>query len=174
MARSRPSSFSDPTVGPPILSGDRFDPENRRRLGGPGFRTFLNVADQWQLTEEERLRVLGFPARATYFNWVSKARHNQELLLSVDTLQRISALLGIYKAVRILFGSHAEELAWLRGPHGAPTFGGQPPMALVTAGSQDGLMLVRRYLDAFRGGMFATPNAADNAPALTDDDIIIV
>ncbi|TXH38917.1 MAG: DUF2384 domain-containing protein [Rhodospirillaceae bacterium] len=160
--------------GPAPLPQNRFEPDKRRRLGGPGMRTFLNIAEAWHLSEEDRLRILGFPARATYFNWVSKARKDQELLLPVDTLLRISAMLGIHKSLRILFNDANEELRWLRSPHDAPTFGGQAPMVLITSGSPDGIMLVRRYLDAFRGGTFAAPNAADKTPPLSDEDIVIV
>jgi hypothetical protein len=56
-----------------------------------------------------------------------------------------------------------------------PLFAGQPPINLVTSGTQDGLMLVRRYLDAWRGGVFAAPNAADrNFVPYSDEDIVIV
>src|SRR3546814_2209594 len=83
------------------------------------------------------------------------------LPISVDVLLRISAVLGVHKALRILFGgARDEEVAWLRDPHDALSFGGQPPMALLTNGTQDGIMLVRRYLDAFRG-VVAPPGAAD-------------
>ena len=159
--------------GPFILEADRFSGGNRRRLSGPGMRTFLGIADVWGLGEADRLRVLGFPGRSTYYGWVSRARAGQDLELSVDTLLRISAVLGIWKALRILFDTDAEGVAWLSGPNDAPTFGGQPPMRLVTAGTQDGLMLVRRYLDGMRGGVFAAPNAADDDfKPLTDDDIV--
>src|SRR3546814_2369628 len=86
----------------------------------------------WGLSEGDRLRVLGFPGRSTYYGWVSRARAGQDLELSVDTLLRISAVLGIWKALRILFDTDAEGVAWLTGPNDAPTFGGQPPMRLVT------------------------------------------
>jgi hypothetical protein len=45
-------------------------------------------------------------------------------------------------------GRSEDEGAWLKKPHDAPVFGGQSPMNLVTNGTQDGLMLVRHYLDA--------------------------
>lgn len=140
--------------GPPFLTADRFDSENRRHLGSPGMRAFLNIANAWGLCARERRRILGFPAKSTYYNWAAKAKKGQELLLPVDTLLRISAVLGIHRALRILFASPNEEFAWLRNPHNAPTFGGQPPMTLVTSGSQDGIVLVRRYLDAFVGRTF--------------------
>lgn len=152
-----------------------YSPENRRRLSGPGLRAFLAVADLWGLSEHERLMILGLPGRSTYFGWVSRARSGGNLILSLDTLLRISGVLGVHKALRILFGSASEEVAWLREPHQGPTFGGQPPMALLSNGTQDGIMLVRRYLDAFRGGVFTAPSAFDRELApYHDDDIVIV
>lgn len=174
MAKSRSTPIANREPSPPFLAPDRFEADKRRHLGGPGIRAFLGLGAAWDLNEEERLRVLGYPSRATYFNWVSKAKKGQELLLPVDTLLRISAMLGIHKSLRILFNNAHDELSWLRSPHDAPTFGGQTPMVLITSGSPDGIMLVRRYLDAFRGGTFAAPNAADKAPSLSDEDIVIV
>ena len=160
--------------GPPFLPQDRFEPDNRRHLGGPAIRTFMNIADEWELTEDERLKVLGFPARSTYFNWVKKARSHEAVLLPVDTLLRLSGVLGIYKALGVLFEQRADRAAWLRNPHGAPTFGSTHPMSLVTSGTPDGIMSVRRYLDAFRGGVFAGPNASvDGTTPLSEDDIVI-
>lgn len=42
-------------------------------------------------------------------------------------------------------------------------FGGRPPLDLVTSGSQDGLLTVRRLLDGARGGLYVQPNAIDEA-----------
>lgn len=173
--RNRRRADQTDQAGPPRVDATRLDPANRHRLSGPGLRAFLNVADLWGLTEGERLMVLGLPGRSTYFGWVSRAREGRDLTLPVDALLRISAVLGVHKALQILFGSGPEEVAWLREPHDAPTFGGQPPMALLANGTQDGIMLVRRYLDAFRGGIFAAPGAADrDAAPYADDDIVIV
>ena len=47
------------------LDVSRFAPANRRRLSAPALRTFVTIADLWGLTEEQRLLVLGFPARST-------------------------------------------------------------------------------------------------------------
>ena len=41
-------------------------------------------------------------------------------------------------------------------PHQAPVFGGYPPLDIVTNGTQDGLMTVRRFLDGARGGVYMT------------------
>jgi hypothetical protein len=106
---------------------------------------------------------------------VRAARDGDDLTLPTDTLLRISAVLGIHKALRILFASDQDGIRWLRDPHAALPFGGQPPLALVLGGTQDGLMLVRRFLDAARGGLFMPPNASDDRSlALTDEDIVLV
>lgn len=151
----------------------RFDPANRRRLSAPALRTFAAIADLWGLTEEQRRLVLGYPSRSTYHNWMKQAREHGAVTLDVDTLMRLSAVFGIHQALGVLFAGDAEGVAWLTGPHAAPVFGGQPPLALVTAGSLDGLMLVRRFLDAARGGVYMPPNAIDTAFApATDQDIV--
>jgi hypothetical protein len=124
-------------------------------------RTFLAIADLWALTEQERLRILGYPARSTYHKWAKQAREHAEFTLDADVLTRISAVLGIYQALRVLFDTEQEGLSWLRGPHQATVFGGHPPIELMTDGTQDSLLTVRRFLDAARGGLYMEPNAAD-------------
>jgi len=166
--QSRPT---DPAV-PQLLDATRFTPVNRRRLSGAAMRTFVAIADLWSMTQEERRLVLGSPSPSTYYGWLKAAREGDQFTLPTDTLLRISSVLGIHKALRILFASKQENIAWLRQPHAALPFGGQPPIALVLGGTQDGLMLVRRFLDAARGGHFMAPNAADETPPLSDEDIV--
>lgn len=137
------------------------DPSERRRLGGPAIRSFARLADAWGLSERERLRVLGQPGRSTYYAWLERAAAGAAVAPPLDVLFRISAVLGIHKGLVILFETVAERLDWLRRPHGAPPFGGLPPLAHVADGTPDGPMRVRRFLDAARGGTFMAPNAAD-------------
>jgi len=159
-ARTRPPAIAP---GPDRLEGSRFAPENRRRLSAPALRTFLAIADLWGLTEEQRRLILGMPSRSTYHNWARVVRAHGEVTLDVDVLVRLSAVLGIYQALRILHATEQEGTDWLKRPHGATIFGGQPPMALLASGSQDALLSVRRFLDAARGGLYMAPNAVDAA-----------
>lgn len=148
-------------VATEALGADRFAASNRRRLSAPGFRTFVGIAARWGLSEEERRLVLGYPSRSTYHHWAKLAREQGEFTLDVDVLTRISAVLGIHQALGVLFADTAEQIGWLREPHDAPLFGGQPPLRLVTSGTLDGILWVRRFLDAARGGIYMPPNAAD-------------
>lgn len=157
-----------------IIDFGRFSAPNRRRLSGPALRTFLSIADHWGLNEEQRRLVLGYPSRSTYHHWAKLAREQQPFTLDLDALLRISAVFGIHQALGVLFIDEAEAVRWLRGPHMAPLFGGQPPLVLVTSGTQDGLMAVRRFLDAARGGLYMPPNALDAAfTPYEDSDIVI-
>lgn len=164
---------ADSQTGPQRLDPARFAPANRRRLSAPALRTFLAIADLWGLNEEQRLRVLGYPSRSTYHNWCKQAREHGSFTLDVDGLTRISAVLGIHQALGILFPEERLAVAWLRGSHDAIVFGGRPPLDLVTSGSQDGLLTVRRFLDGARGGHYMQPNAADIDFAPYDDNEIV-
>jgi hypothetical protein len=173
--RERPqTAFETVDAGARPADFGRFAAPNRRRLSGPALRTFLTIADRWGLAEEQRRLVLGYPSRSTYHNWAKLAREGQPLTLDVDVLLRISAVFGIHQALGVLFADQAEGVRWLKGPHMAPAFGGQPPLALVTSGTQDGLLAVRRFLDAARGGLYMPPNALDAAFLPYEDSDIVI
>ncbi|KIZ44443.1 MULTISPECIES: antitoxin Xre/MbcA/ParS toxin-binding domain-containing protein [Rhodopseudomonas] len=157
-----------------LLDPARFAPANRRRLSAPALRTFLAIADLWGLSEQQRLLVLGFPSRSTYHNWCKQAREHGAFTLDVDVLTRISAVLGIHQALGTLFADERQGVDWLRGPHQALVFGGRPPLELVTSGSQDGLLTVRRFLDGARGGVYMAPNSIDDAFTPYDDADIVI
>jgi hypothetical protein len=157
----------------PQLDPHRFEPANRRRLSGPGLRTFLTIADLWGMNEEQRRLALGYPSRSTYHSWCRKAREHEPITLDVDTLTRISAVLGVHQALGILHDDIGQARAWLNSPHSATLFGGQPPIALVTSGTLDGLMLLRRFLDGACAGLYMAPNEIDaNFQPYTDQEIM--
>jgi hypothetical protein len=72
--------------------------------------------------------------------------------LSFDMLMRISLVIGIYKALHILYPDAALADGWVRLPNMNALFGGRPALALMTEGGIDGLSQVRRLLDGRRGG----------------------
>jgi hypothetical protein len=118
------------------------------RLSGPALRTFFRIAEAWRLSSEEARTLLGNPPRSTYFAW-KKTGNGQ---LARDTLERVSYLLGIYKALQILLPDVAAADAWVRKPNAAPLFGGAPALQRMLSGNVADLYVVRQYLDASRGG----------------------
>lgn len=173
MAISAASDNGQAAGIPPRLDLSRFAPANRRRLSAPALRTFIAIADLWSLNEEQRRLILGYPSRSTYHSWCKQAREHGAITLDVDVLTRISAVFGIHQALGVLFADEHDGVAWLRQPHDAPVFGGHPPLDLATSGTQDGLMTVRRFLDAARGGAYMAPNTADAGFVPYDDGEIV-
>lgn len=154
------------------LAAGRFLPSERQRLSAPALRTFLSIADFWELTEDERLMLIGQPPRSTYHNWCRLARRHEAITLNVDTLTRLSLVLGIYQGLVLLYGDGRAQVDWLKGPHDVPVFAGQRPLDLMIAGTQDGLYSTRRFIDAARGGLYMPPNALDADTRPYGDDEI--
>ncbi|HMO73878.1 MAG TPA: MbcA/ParS/Xre antitoxin family protein [Sphingopyxis sp.] len=133
------------------------------------------IANFWGLTGEQRRLILGYPARSTYYGWVKKAREHRDFTLSVNVLTRISAILGIHIGLRTLFDEDQEGVVWLRQPHDARVFGGAAPIDLITSGTQESLMTVRRFIDAARGGLYMAPSSNERDwPPYDDSEIIFV
>jgi len=143
----------NPAAVPLQPSGSGFtslptDPEELERLSGAGIRTFFRIAGLWGLDTEQQMALLGLRSRSTFFKW----KREQAARLDHDQLERVSHILGIYKALQILLPEPAAADAWVRRPNQAGPFQGEPALELMIRGGITGLFTVRRYLDAQRGG----------------------
>lgn len=147
---------------------------DRARLSGPGLRTFRNIAQGWGLSEAQRIATLGHPGRSTYHAWIRKAVDRKPISLPFDTLVRISAILGIHKALSILFLDQDQAVKWLTSPHKGTVFAGSSPLQLIVTGGQDGMMTVRRYLDAWRGGDMGQGAPEGSFEPVTEDDVVFL
>ena len=116
-------------------------------LGGAGLRAFANIAEAWGLSVADQLKLLGIASRSTFFKW----RREREPKLPRDTLERISYLLGIYKALQILLPDARAADEWIRKPNTAAPFGGGSALERMLSGQVADLYVVRQYLDAERG-----------------------
>jgi hypothetical protein len=131
----------------PVEPDRRRDPKLRRQMSGPALRTFFNVAAAWKLSNDEQRALLGWPPESTFY----KYKAGDSGTLSYDALIRISLVLGIYKALGILYPERDLAESWVKLPNGNALFGGRPALALMTEGGIDGLYQVRRLLDGRRG-----------------------
>ncbi len=91
--------------------------------------------------------MLGLP-KSTYFKYCEDP---DSAHLSQDTLERISYILGIYKALQILLPRREAADGWIRRPNSAPGFNGHAPLTLMLGGKVANLYRVRHYLDGERG-----------------------
>lgn len=124
-------------------------PLTSRDLSAAGLRAFFNIAQAWGLNTDEQMTLLGAPGRSTFFKWKA-APENADL--KRDTLERLSYLLGIYKALQILLPDASASDAWVKKPNAAPMFGGKSALQRMLGGNISDLLAVRQYLDARRGG----------------------
>jgi hypothetical protein len=121
-----------------------FSPE---KLAKAGLKAFFGIAKDWHLSNEQQRILLGNPPASTFYKW-KKERLGT---LSGDTLERISYVMGIYKALRILLPTEEQANNWIHKPNDAPLFNGQTALGKMLAGRVIDLADVRRYLDAQRG-----------------------
>jgi len=117
-------------------------------VSGPALRAFFQIAEKWGLDVEVQMKLLGVTARSTYFKWKKDVQGH----LPKDTLERISYVLGIYKALQILLPDEKAADAWIKKPNSAPLFRGKSALDRMLSGQVSDLFVVRQYLDAQRGG----------------------
>jgi hypothetical protein len=110
-------------------------------------KAFFGVAENWELSNEQQQVLLGNPPRSTFFKW---KKHGAEV--PIDTLERISHLLAIYKNVRLLLPARERADAWVRQPNKAHFLNGRSALDHMLNGRMADIIDVRQYLDAERGG----------------------
>ncbi len=110
-------------------------------------KAFFGITQLWGLSTEQERTLLGVPL-ATFYRW----KRDKDGKLSRDHLERISYVLGIYKALHILLPNNAAADSWLKKLNNAPLFSGRTALDKLMVGRVVDLADVRRYLDAARGG----------------------
>ena len=109
------------------------------------FRAAVRLFAHWDITDEQAATLLDMPVRS-YGRWKAGDLGR----IDRDGKARLSNLLGIHKALRIIFEDAARGYRWIKAPNEA--FGGRSALEIMLGGELTDLMRVRRYLDAERGG----------------------
>ena len=135
--------------GPPPSPPNLADPATRASLTPAAIDGIVRLAGYWRLTGAETCALLGDMSQRTWFR-IKKGEGSKAL--SQDTLTRISALVGIFKGLRLLFSLPLAD-QWVRLPNKGPLFGGRPPLERMIEGGIPTMLDVRRHVDALRGGL---------------------
>jgi hypothetical protein len=109
------------------------------------FRATANLFRLWSVSDEQAAVLLDLPVRS-YRRW----KAGEIGRIDRDRRARLSNLMGIHKALRIVFREPERGYAWVQAPNDA--FGGRTALDVMLGGELTDLMRVRRYLDAERGG----------------------
>ena len=109
------------------------------------FRAALNLFRLWGINDEQASILLDMPVR-TFARW----KAGDVGRLNRDGKARLSNLMGIHKALRIMFTEAPRGYGWIKAANAV--FGGKSALGVMLGGELTDIMRVRRYLDAERGG----------------------
>ena len=119
----------------------------RERLSPGALKAFFNIAARWKLRDEDARALLGGVSNGPFY----EMKKSPGRTLDADRLTRISYLVGIFKALGVLY-SDALADAWIQRPNRNALFAGQTPLAYMVRGGLPAMQTVRRLLDARRAG----------------------
>lgn len=140
--------MSQAVLTPPAGAQDFSDEADRDRLARVGLEAFRRIASVWKLTGVESAALLGVSPST----WDRIKRGSREEKLSQDQMTRISAIVGVYKGLHLLFTDDMAD-EWPRLANAGPMFGGLSPIETMARGGIPRMLEVRRLIDAVRGGV---------------------
>ncbi len=120
---------------------------DRARLSEVAVKAFLALAKAWELSNGEASALLGVSPST-----LDRMKRGYRPTLSQDQLTRVSALVGIYKGLHLLFVDETAD-EWTRLPNRGPLFDRETPIQAMIEGGIPRMLDVRRYIDAVRGGL---------------------
>lgn len=109
-------------------------------------KALTRIADHWALTNEQAAALAGVPVRT----WGRMKDGSFKGQLSQDQEMRASALIGLYKGLRLLFNGPLTN-GWPTTPNAG--FGGETPVARMAAHGIPEMLRMRRHIDGLRGGL---------------------
>lgn len=123
------------------------DSNDRARLSPVAIRAMKRIAEHWRLKGDESAALLGVSSST----WDRMAAGKWDQALSQDQLTRVSAVIGLYKDLHLLF---ADEMAdrWIRLRNRGPLFENRAPIEAIIEGGIPMMLDVRRHVEALAGG----------------------
>lgn len=120
-------------------------PEITDEEGAAMARAVINLFERWDLTDVQAAVLLGSVSASTWARW----KTGKIAKVPRDLKTRLSNLMGIHKALRIIFKDKERVYGWVKRENAA--FDGRTALEVMLDGEITDLMRVRRYLDAERG-----------------------
>jgi hypothetical protein len=119
----------------------------RERLSKPSLKAFFRIADAWHLNDAQSRSLLGSISSSTFYSWKKSA----PTVMDIDRLTRLSYLVGIYKALNILYSGDLAN-RWISLSNTNELFSGETPLEYMIRGGLVAMDNIRQLLDARRGG----------------------
>lgn len=113
-----------------------------------GLKAFAGIAEAWALGVREAAAL----ADMSESTWKRAKKPGFAGELTRDQMLRLSALVGLYKALELYFDPPLSR-EWVKLPNRGPEFGGARPVDAMIEGGLPKIIRVRTYVDALRGGV---------------------
>jgi len=121
---------------------------DRARLSAVALKAYRRLVAQWALTGQQAAALLDVSTST----WERIKADGKGKALSQDQMTRISALVGIYKGLHLLFADGMAD-DWIRLDNAGPLFARMSPLESMIRGGIPQMLEVRRHVDAVRGGL---------------------
>jgi hypothetical protein len=119
----------------------------QERLSRSAIPAFFKIVQAWDLRDESARQLLGGVSNGVFY----QLKRGNKKSLDQDKLTRLSLLLGIFKALNLLYSRKLAD-EWINLPNSNPIFKGEAPLSYMIKGGVPALLRVRQLLDARRGG----------------------
>jgi hypothetical protein len=124
----------------------------QEKLSPVAIRAFFRLTSHWKIRDEDARGLIGGISNGSFYHLKRGAKTQDAKTLDQDKLTRVSLLVGIFKALNILYGAKLAD-AWVQLPNTNPIFGGATPLSYMLKGGVPSMLRVRQLLDARRGGL---------------------
>lgn len=121
---------------------------DRARLSRVALKAYRRLVEQWGLTGQQAAALLDVSTST----WERLKQDGKDKALSQDQMTRISALVGVYKGLHLLFADGMAD-RWPRLDNRGQLFAHLSPIDSMIRGGIPQMLEVRRYVDAVRGGL---------------------
>lgn len=133
---------------PTALAPGFADPGTRDRLTKSAIKAITRIADLWRLTGAQAAQLFGVAERT----WYRIKRNEWAGTLSQDEMTRASAMIGIFKGLHLVFSDPLAD-EWVTLSNNQAPFDGRSPLDLMINDGIPAMLVVRRHIDALRGGL---------------------
>lgn len=111
----------------------------------------MSSPDRWNLRDEEVAILLGGIDIKIYEDMKHRATNGQQLTLTIDMVERLSLLLGIWRSLQLIVPANRQDLAyaWFSTANSSPFLGGKSIKDyLLDLKTVDAMYAIKGYLDS--------------------------
>lgn len=130
------------------LAADRYNAIDSDTAAA-AFAVANNILDRWQCTAAQKEALFGMKKSALYKK-ISDAAHKKPINLDRDQFDRVSYILNIHQALKLIFSNDENVYGFVNMPNHNPYFNGKTPLEIMACGSLAALYEVYNRIDALR------------------------